>query len=145
MIIDINKLKQQGKTEEAFTLYFTPDRNLLDIPNAIIDGEVRVDVNVSVTGREAYAEGKATFTVKGECSRCLEEASVQAVVSFDAQFGMTHDAEYFIKAGQIDLTASVEQAIIMDAPLVIYCKEDCKGVCFNCGANLNKSKCNCKN
>ena len=145
MIIDINKLKQQGKTEQDFTLYFTPDRNLLDIPNSEIVGEVRVDVNVSVSSREAYAEGKATFTIKGECSRCLEEANVEVVVGFDAQFGMTHDAEYFIKAGQIDLTASVEQAIIMDAPLVIYCKEDCQGVCCNCGANLNQSKCNCKN
>ena len=145
MIIDVNKLKQQGKTEESFTFEFVPARQLLDLPEASIEGCVRVNAYVRLSGKDLYSEGEAVFTVKGECSRCLEEAAVEVTVPFEAQFSLLSGADYPIKAGLADLTPAVEEAIITGSPMVIYCKDDCKGFCPNCGVNLNKSKCNCKN
>jgi len=144
MIIDVNKLKQQGKTEGEFSLVYTPERQLLDLPNAVIDGGVNVSVTVRLAGRDANVEGEVSFTVKGECSRCLEDATVTVTEPFWAEYSMSAGAELPIKAGLIDLTEPVEETVITACPLVIYCTEDCKGFCPNCGTNLNKSKCNCK-
>lgn len=144
MIIDVNKLKQQGKTEGDFTLEYIPERQLLDLPNAEIVGGVRVEVTVRIAGRDATVEGEVSFTVKGDCSRCLEEAVVTVTEPFSAEYGMDAGAELPVKAGKIDLTLPVEEAVITNSPLVIYCTDDCKGFCPVCGANLNKSKCNCK-
>jgi len=145
MIIDVYKLKQQGKTDEDLTMEYLPERPLIDLPNAHIEGPVSVRVTVHLTGKNAYVEGTVNYTVAGECSRCLEDASVYVTEPFEAEYGVTSDFEYPVKSGTIDLTVPVEEAIIMSSPMVIYCREDCKGFCPTCGANLNETKCNCKN
>jgi uncharacterized protein len=145
MIIDVNKLKQQGKTEDSFSFEYVPEGQLIDLPNAVIDGCVKVNVTATLSGRDLYVDGEATFTVNGECSRCLEKATVPVTVSFSAEFSLLAGAEYPIKAGKADLTPIVNEAIIMDMPMVIYCKDDCKGICPDCGVNLNKGNCTCKN
>ena len=45
----------------------------------------------------------------------------------------------------IDITEIVEKAIISTLPIKRLCKEDCKGLCQSCGANLNKEECSCNN
>ena len=145
MIIDVNKLKQQGKTEDDFSFEYIPEGQLIDLPNAVIDGYVKVNAKATLSGRDLFVDGEATFNVKGECSRCLEPANAVVVVCFSADFSLLAGAEYPIKAGKADLTPAVDEAIIMGAPMVIYCQDDCKGVCPECGVNLNKGNCNCKN
>ena len=45
---------------------------------------------------------------------------------------------------KIDLKKIVDDVIIMNTPIVFLCKEDCKGLCPNCGANLNDGGCKCE-
>ena len=44
---------------------------------------------------------------------------------------------------KIDLTDLVREQILLDLPTQILCREDCKGLCQKCGANLNEVNCNC--
>lgn len=142
--IDINKLGSSGKTEENFTFPFVPERQLLSLPSATI-GKATVSVTVRLVKGGAVAEGEVTYTVNGECSRCLKPASATFTEEFTASFGTAKDAEYPVRAGIIDLTAAVEELIVTASPQVIYCREDCKGLCPDCGADLNAGECNCKN
>ena len=36
-----------------------------------------------------------------------------------------------------------EEDIFLDLPAKFLCKEDCKGICFTCGKNLNEGQCSC--
>ncbi len=41
----------------------------------------------------------------------------------------------------VDLREFLREEIVLLAPLQVYCAPDCKGICLNCGKNLNKEKC----
>ena len=43
----------------------------------------------------------------------------------------------------IDLAEPIFAAILMETPYVVLCREDCKGLCPHCGANLNEGDCGC--
>ena len=53
--------------------------------------------------------------------------------------------DYIIAENNIvDIDALVEEEIHLFLPAKMLCKEDCKGICPNCGKNLNKEVCSCK-
>ena len=46
--------------------------------------------------------------------------------------------------GRIDLSNSLRDQILLDVPLIILCREDCKGICLVCGNDLNLNQCKCQ-
>jgi uncharacterized metal-binding protein YceD (DUF177 family) len=44
----------------------------------------------------------------------------------------------------IDLSEDVRQTVLLSVPLKLLCSESCRGLCQNCGANLNSGTCSCK-
>ena len=44
----------------------------------------------------------------------------------------------------IDLTQSVYDQILLSRPIVRLCTKECKGLCAQCGKNLNKETCDCE-
>ncbi len=72
------------------------------------------------------------------CSRCLEDFQRQETMEYHFDFPMEPGLEY------IDLGEEVRQEMILANPARILCKEECKGICPKCGANLNVEKCSCK-
>ena len=133
MIIDLNAVKRTGKTQTSF--FFEYDADLeLDLPDAELLPPVKVQGEVFLTGEKtAEAEGEISFTVSGECTRCLTPTEKTFVVEFAEAFG-TEDG-YPVVNGKIDLTKAVDDIIITNTPVAFLCREDCKGLCPNCGAN----------
>ena len=41
----------------------------------------------------------------------------------------------------IDLSDAFLSALVMETPFVVLCREDCRGLCPVCGANLNEEDC----
>ena len=82
---------------------------------------------------EAHLEGMRNFT----CSLCLEE--------FDNLFEKDFTLHYDIKGlDSVTIDPDVREEIILDHPIRILCRADCRGLCPFCGANLNEEQCNCK-
>jgi uncharacterized protein len=50
----------------------------------------------------------------------------------------------FYRDDQIDLSAVLSEQVVIDVPMKPVCSEECKGLCPNCGADLNEGECNCK-
>ncbi len=44
---------------------------------------------------------------------------------------------------EVDLTDPVRQSLILALPAKLLCKEECRGLCVRCGANLNLESCSC--
>jgi len=97
-----------------------------------------------------YWQGAATTVIQGECARCLTPVSVPLNLQIGALF--TEDAEalddpdsYAVApdAPDIDVTQAVREELLLTAPRYAVCREDCKGLCPQCGKDLNAGPCGC--
>ncbi|MBQ1741932.1 MAG: DUF177 domain-containing protein [Oscillospiraceae bacterium] len=55
-----------------------------------------------------------------------------------------NDDILLLEGGTIDLSELVREAFILNMDTKTLCREDCKGLCPGCGANLNYETCRCK-
>ena len=143
MKIDLNAIKRAGKTQTSFFFEYDADITLA-LPDAKLVLPVKVWGETFLTGdNSATVEGEVNFTVSGECTRCLEYTEKVFDVEFCESFG-TEDG-YPVVNGKIDLKKTVDDIIILNTPVAFLCKDDCKGLCPTCGANLNCGECKCNN
>lgn len=88
---------------------------------------------------------------KGECRRCLGEAEGEFEIPVRELFervdaheqGYSDGESYPFHGDIIDLREMVKDQVVLELPLAPLCKEDCKGLCASCGADLNKGDCGC--
>lgn len=146
MILDLRKLKRSGKDKSDFFFEYSPEKDLIDIPSAEIKGAVKVSGSVQITGdHSCYIEGEVVFTVKGECTRCLNDAENVYVAEFKEAVEENNPDGYSVKNDTVDLSIIVDDVIAMNVPVSFLCDENCKGICVGCGTNLNNGECKCKN
>ncbi len=146
MLLDLRKLKRTGKDAQDFYFEYTPEIDLAEsLPSCEIDLPIKVTGSVSLTGEHsAYVEGEIAFSITGECTRCLSQATNNYCTQFGEEITEDEIDGYSVVNDRIDLTKIVNDAVLMNIPLTFLCKEDCKGLCFKCGANLNETECQCK-
>jgi uncharacterized protein len=139
----------------------------------ISDGEITIDYSipfedfeystykplkngVKVKGRAyskadvAHLDINVSFDFFGVCDRCADD--FERKYSFDIEkVVVSHleneedDEGYIITENNIlDIDDLVYQEIQLFLPAKMLCNDDCKGLCQNCGKNLNREKCDCK-
>jgi len=103
-------------------------------------------------------DGWVDLTLAFTCTRCLKNFEQPIHVTFEERFYPTVDVvtgvplppieedEVFpIDAHhEVDLTEAIRQNILVDLPMVTLCKEDCAGLCPQCGHDLNLGPCDCE-
>ena len=82
---------------------------------------------------DAHVEGERHFT----CSLCLEDINNL----FEKDFTLHYDIKGL---DSVTIDPEVRDEIILEHPIRILCRTDCRGLCPICGTNLNDSRCNCK-
>ena len=102
---------------------------------------------------KARVEGDCSLQFAASCDRCLADVPVTLELSFDTTVlspeavsedeDADTDDRNFMEGYQLDVEALVHDEIIVNWPVKILCKEDCKGVCPVCGQNLNERECGC--
>jgi uncharacterized protein len=119
-----------------------------------IDGHVRI----RRTNQGLLVDGWVDLTLQLECNRCLKEFEHPMHITFMEQFHPTvdvftgvslppiEDEDIFpIDAHhQVDLTEAIRQHVLLDIPMAMLCKEDCAGLCSQCGKDLNLGPCDCE-
>ena len=82
---------------------------------------------------QVHIEGERYFT----CSLCLEE--------FNNVFEKDITLHYDIKGlDSVTIDTEVRDEIILDHPIRVLCRPDCRGLCAYRGTNLNEGPCDCK-
>jgi uncharacterized protein len=108
--------------------------------------EVTVDVVLEPVGATVEAIGTVSAPWTGQCRRCLQPASgvltaeVHEVFETDAVEGES----YPLAHEQIDLEPLAREAVVLELPPAPLCKEDCRGLCAQCGTDLNEGSCSCE-
>ena len=95
--------------------------------------------------------GIARAVIESPCARCLAatETSVEAEVeeAFIRDKGEEREADddqYMYSGHVLELDEAVRTALLLELPSRILCKEDCLGLCDQCGADLNINACSCQ-
>ena len=96
-----------------------------------------------------YVTGRLFTNYTSECAKCLDPVKLAIVVPLDdlfyypahtappGDFGVGED-------GFIDLSPLVRELILLEIPMQPICRDDCKGLCSQCGSNLNHISCDCE-
>jgi uncharacterized protein len=117
------------------------------------------EVKVRRSGDRIFCDGRVRMSTLLECSRCLIEYTSDLNVIFNevylpASETFEEDAcELNVKASssayysndEIDLDGLIREQLLLALPMKPICKEDCRGICSKCGADLNNNLCGCKN
>ena len=104
-----------------------------------------------VGDNEYWLAGTIRATLNLDCGRCLDpvsydlEARLESLLRFDSKIEiptrLVDNDEEVIVFGHpnIDLTALFAEALSLEIPAMVKCKSKCKGLCVDCGANLNRT------
>ena len=128
----------------------TDDLNLNEIKVAGEKLSCIISVKNADNGYRVY--GKLNTKITQSCDRCLSsfikdfESTINILLSADETLisDKNIDVVRFKDSEQfVDLTSIIRELILLSEPFQSLCDKDCKGLCFNCGNNINKNKCNC--
>jgi uncharacterized protein len=101
--------------------------------------------------------GELKTTVELPCARCLEPVVEKIDRQFDLLYrplgvdagkeemsvtGAEAEIGYYQGEGLL-LEDALREQVLLALPLKVICREDCKGLCPHCGANLNDGQCSC--
>ena len=121
-------------------------------------GDVRPSKPIKVVGRLSaagpsrfYFSGRIAGEAEAPCRRCLTEVGV--AVDEEAHFIFSSEGEdssddpdvypFDPQAMTLDLRPAVRETWLLSVPGFALCREDCKGLCANCGTDLNTGSCDC--
>ena len=96
-------------------------------------------------------EGDLQITLTIPCDRCLQSVNVPLSVAFTHQVvspdkedaASEEDEQNFMSGYELDIDALINNEILINMPVKVLCREDCKGICPVCGRNLNEGECGC--
>jgi uncharacterized metal-binding protein YceD (DUF177 family) len=134
MIIEVKKLNLRKQYEGNFSFDYTPQQDKVLLPLCSFDGNVKVEGEYVIYEDESVGvKFKITYTLKGQCSYCLEDA--QKTIEFLSDVLYVRDKDdadnYYYDGIKIDLTTAVDDALLISQPDVLLCKEGCDGIKIN--------------
>ena len=120
-----------------------------------VEDGLSFDLALTNAGEGILATGLVSAAVVGECDRCLEPAHLPITGEVDEYFLFREptgqekvpdedgelDFSLVSDDHTIDLSDAVRDALLLETPYVVLCREDCKGLCPVCGKNLNDGPC----
>ncbi|MCQ2452234.1 MAG: DUF177 domain-containing protein [Oscillospiraceae bacterium] len=94
-------------------------------------------------------EASLDVEVMNACSRCLKEVACRKSIGIHAVLidgeEESDDPDFFNLSGNLaDVDEIVVNAFVLDEDEYFLCREDCKGLCSKCGADLNVGPCDCR-
>lgn len=113
------------------------------------------DVDLLIThigNKRITIETKADLSVMIPCDRCLEPVKTKFHIDALKEVNMNLseedrvkelDEKDYIIGYDLDVDKLIYGEILINWPMKITCKNDCKGICNRCGANLNLGECGC--
>lgn len=82
-------------------------------------------------------EGRLQTEVEHLCGRCLKTVEDKIDKSFQFYYEIKNQT-------MLETTHDLREILIIDHPITYLCREDCRGLCPQCGTDLNASACSCK-
>ncbi len=145
--------------EEGLTLSLSEDPAALDLaaPSTRFLGPIAVDLLLAKSEKAVMVTGKIAAPVAFECVRCLREFPAPLEIAVATQFLPATPAvrtgehpmpseqaeDYYYRDDVMVMDDLIRQEVILAVPFSPQCKADCRGLCPQCGIDLNTGTCGC--
>lgn len=160
MFITINQIPKELGEKQSFS-FCVPAQELEKRQDARGEGvefvgNVNIDGELICIGEDSI---RATGVVRAiwltPCYRCLQPVRLPVEVFFDERYMVAtpeipahivkdeENERYFYRGNKLDLLEMVQDILLINLPAKALCQEDCKGLCSQCGENLNITQCSC--
>ena len=153
MLINLTELYPvEGKTK-SYTV--TLEMTRFHTAGGCYEVVEKAPVNLTITNQEnkiLTVEGKAFLCLMIPCDRCLEPVRVPLQLEIDQKLDMNQteeeraaklDEQFYVSGYNLDVDQLVGNELILNLPMKVLCRDDCKGICNRCGTNLNSGTCDC--
>jgi len=163
------RIHTEGLKESGLALEFDQKAEVFPVLQELIrrrecefTAPIRIRLKAARIGEMVEVEGTLETTLRLTCGRCLAEFAGPFATDFAITYArQTHDlpadappaegraaAEdaglIGFRGEEIDLTEGIQEQLVLGLPMRPLCREDCKGLCAACGADLNVDECNCR-
>jgi uncharacterized protein len=106
--------------------------------------DVALDLRFEAVSEGVLVTGSAVAPLTGECARCLDPLTSEVEVSFQELYRYLPDPgeddedeeDRFLDGDRLDLEPAFRDAVVLALPLSPLCRDDCPGLCAECGAKL---------
>ena len=152
MILSVSKIKQNPGLSLNFEVSGkVPAEVAAEFPEFSVEQPVEFSGTVTNEGKVAFrVTGSYKAQVGYSCGRCLKECTKQVSGDIEALFcedisGIDQD-EIDVRCmdgDKLPLADLIMSDIAFEFPMQPLCREDCKGICPVCGADLNNEACSC--
>jgi DUF177 domain-containing protein len=155
MLLDLNKLHGPREHVER-TL--PPSAFQPDDPDYRVVAPVDLSMDIAKAGADAFTvTGRAATRLELNCSRCVEPFEIPVDATVDLRYvphlentgeGEREIAEddlvtAFYRDGVLDIGELLREQFQLALPMKPLCSDACRGLCPQCGANLNRTECSC--
>ena len=147
MIINFSDLLSKRNRKKQISLSFKLEP--LEFEGEEIRAIEDVKVEGVATSNEDVIVVNASIKTKLQltCSRCLDTFIYPIDIDIEERFTNNIDLQdegvMFVDGDILDITEIIENCIISTLPIKRLCKDDCKGLCPECGVNKNVENCSC--
>jgi uncharacterized protein len=158
MIVDLKELRERG---EPLLVEADFPESALTIHTEIVSlaQPAHARLKVAVSGDRVRLIGRLEAELSTACSRCLKQLPVGIDKNVELEYwpdpfiekegeeiALSYDELNiaFYRNDRLDLSAVISEQILLDLPMKPVCQEDCKGLCPQCGTDLNEASCSCQ-
>lgn len=118
-------------------------------------GPVTGEITVENSGPLLIVTGRLRAPLRLTCVRCLCDSEWTSEIDVHEEFATDLTApdvdtidrdepeESAIADYVLDVSELVRQQVVMSVPMAFVCRPDCRGICSQCGKNLNEGACQC--
>jgi uncharacterized protein len=119
---------------------------------ATVNGKIRL------AGNEVFVNGHVDTRAQVECDRCLKLIELPVNADFELEYitGSEYESSAVAELTEAEMSVAVfdgealdvdeivKEQILLAVPTRMLCREDCKGICPQCGVDKNTGECNCE-
>ena len=147
MVLDVSQLIQNDGAVKELDLSISLDNMFFNGLDIVFTTPFKLKGMVKNIAGTLYLELNALVSFETQCARCLDTVSENLSFEIYEVFSKTpvenDDEVTVLESGNIDLDDVLEKAFVGVLPISYLCSDDCKGLCPDCGCNLNHETCSC--
>jgi uncharacterized protein len=143
LVLDIRDLpRSPGAMRELHRVASAPADLGLELVGVPQGADLVLDLRAQSVSEGVYVSGDVTVPLVGECGRCLRPIDDTLTVSIAELYAYQHstteetteeDEVGRVQDDLIDLEPAVRDAVVLALPVNPVCREDCPGLCPDCG------------
>ncbi|MFV0389313.1 MAG: YceD family protein [Pyrinomonadaceae bacterium] len=140
-----------------FDLHCKQDEINIELVGVVPTGNLKFGGTIEINNDFAVVNGNVSLDLEIECGRCLAPIANQQAFEFVCAYvsaaKLTEEVEFelekfgfdvsVIEDDILDLGAVAVEQIEVRLPDHPTCRKDCRGICPDCGIDLNHESCNC--